>query len=54
MAHKNWCGENCSECKTNCSLDESIPCSPDCNLLSTDGSRKEDICKSAGCDAYKN
>ena len=32
MAHTNWCGNCCADCN-GCSLDERIPCSPDCNNL---------------------
>ncbi len=35
LSHPTWCGQACSECRTNCSLDESIPCSPDCEGLNT-------------------
>lgn len=36
MAHSDWCGCCCSECDitSNCPIDSTIPCSPDCkNLL---------------------
>ena len=49
MAHKEWCGNPCAECKNPCRLDESIPCSPDCPNLSEDGTQAG-ACK--GCDAY--
>ena len=50
--HKDWCGTACSECQTSCALDESIPCSPDCALLNSDGD-PEDLreCLRSGCDA---
>lgn len=32
MAHTNWCGKSCSDCK-GCPLDERIPCSPDCENI---------------------
>lgn len=33
MAHPKWCGKPCSKCAHPCALDESIPCSPDCEEL---------------------
>jgi hypothetical protein len=33
MAHLNWCGKPCVGCQSPCILDESIPCSPDCEEL---------------------
>lgn len=53
MAHKDWCGKPCSDCKTSCSVDESFPCSPDCENLNDDETRKEENCKKSGCDAYE-
>lgn len=53
MAHKGWCGSPCCDCKTSCSVDESIPCSPDCENLNQDGTRNEKNCKKSGCDAYE-
>jgi len=53
LAHKNWCGKSCSDCKMSCRLDESIPCSPNCENLNKDGTRKEVKCKELGCDAYE-
>lgn len=51
--HKNWCGMKCSEC-AGCRLDESLPCSPDCELLGEDGTpRNPEECRKAGCDAMK-
>jgi hypothetical protein len=52
MAHKGWCGKPCSDCKSPCSLDESMTCSPDCELMMPDGSRMKDKCEECGCDAY--
>jgi hypothetical protein len=51
MAHKDWCGNPCAECIDPCRLDESIPCSPDCEALSGDGTRNIELCESSGCDA---
>lgn len=53
MAIKEWCGRQCSECDLSCFLDESMPCSPDCENLNEDGSRNVNVCKKASCDAYK-
>lgn len=50
MAHMDWCGKPCCECKHRCELDESIPCSPDCENLSIYG---EFTHKCADCDVYK-
>ena len=47
--HKFWCGKACSECETPCKLDESIPCSPDCEFLNEDGSATASECQH--CDA---
>lgn len=50
--HKEWCENCCSECKTRCVLDESIPCSPDCDLLNEDGIPINLYeCLESGCDA---
>jgi hypothetical protein len=51
MAHKDWCGNTCADCATSCELDESLPCSPDCENLNADGSRKTNNCKKEQCDA---
>ena len=51
MAHKCWCGKPCADCIDDCMLDQSMPCSPDCEGLNSDGSHNEDICK--GCDAIE-
>ena len=47
--HKNWCGNPCSECENPCALDESIPCSPDCDCLGENGETTCDECEY--CDA---
>ena len=51
MAHKDWCGSSCADCANPCTLDQSIPCSPDCELLRADGSRNVRDCTAVGCDA---
>lgn len=51
MAHKGWCGKPCVDCITSCALDESIPCSPDCDNLFSNGNRDIAKCNHAGCDA---
>lgn len=48
MPHKDWCGKPCAECENPCKLDESIPCSPDCGYL---GSNGELHLGCVGCDA---
>lgn len=53
MAHKEWCGKPCCDCSKPCSLDESIPCSPDCNALNPDGTRDINVCLENGCDAVE-
>jgi len=59
MAHKDWCGEPCTDCAQTCGLDESIPCSPDGKGLNTDGACKSDHCAvkdngEHGCDSSDN
>ena len=51
MAHINWCGNPCADCVDVCTLDESIPCSPDCENLFPDGSYNIAKCINSGCDA---
>ena len=50
MAHKDWCGKPCAQCEEHCALDESIPCSPDCENLSLDGKPGRHSCTK--CDVY--
>lgn len=53
MAHANWCGKRCADCE-GCWLDESLPCSPDCELLGENGYPKNFMeCKRSGCDAIE-
>jgi len=49
--HRLWCGRPCADCENPCKLDESIPCSPDCELLGKNGEWTHIECKK--CDAYK-
>lgn len=51
MAHINWCGERCADCTKICGLDESMPCSPDCENLSPDGIPNTVECQK--CDAFE-
>lgn len=49
---RNWCNNGkCSECLEGCSLDEMIPCSPDCENLTGDGKILLKQCLECGCDA---
>ena len=50
--HKDWCGKPCTDCAHPCSLDESIPCSPDCEYLGPNGERNHRECKT--CDAWRD
>ncbi|WP_157833836.1 hypothetical protein [Ruminiclostridium josui] len=50
MSHPQWCGKACGECTSSCLLDESIPCSPDCEGLNQVTGEPDSIyCKS--CEA---
>ena len=49
--HKNWCGNQCSDCQTPCSLDENMFCSPDCEFLGEDGEHTHTQCQE--CDALR-
>ena len=51
MPHMDWCGKPCADCSDPCVLDESMPCSPDCQNLHADGSQETEKCVKAGCDA---
>lgn len=54
MAIKGYkCKQKCSECKKDCSLDQQIPCSPDCENLTEDGKIKIRGCLESGCDEVK-
>lgn len=53
--HKDWCGKPCEDCGKPCWVDESIPCSPSCEMLSEDGFPIDiEACFSCGCDAYES
>ena len=47
--HKDWCGNPCCDCRSPCALDESIPCSPDCECLGENGETDCEDCRN--CDA---
>lgn len=51
MPHRLWCGKSCADCESPCLLDSEIPCSPDCELLNSDGTRQESVCIKSQCDA---
>ena len=52
MPHMDWCGKPCAECTYPCKLDESMPCSPDCELLGEYGYPIDRAkCREVGCDA---
>ena len=52
--HEDWCGKACGDCKMSCALDESMPCSPCCELLGDDGGPMDHAkCLKAGCDAIE-
>jgi hypothetical protein len=51
MAIKEWCGKPCAECQSPCGLDKTIPCSPDCDNLKSDGTRNALACIAVGCNA---
>lgn len=52
MLNRDFCNNGkCSECSTSCALDMSIPCSPDCPNLTSDGMIFTKKCIESGCDA---
>lgn len=53
MGITGWCGDSCSECSKSCSLDERIPCSPDCENLTKDGNILIRKCLEDGCPEVK-
>lgn len=53
MAIKNWCGDKCAECNKSCILDQSIPCSPDCEKLTEDENIKIAECLKVGCEEIR-
>lgn len=52
MALKEWCGSTCADC-SGCSLDEQIPCSPDCKRLTERGTILVKKCLADGCEEIK-
>ena len=53
--HKEWCGQACDGCVKPCWVDESMPCSPDCENLGLDGLPIDiEACLRDGCDAYES
>ena len=54
MAIKGYCGlKSCCDCSTGCDLDDSIPCSPDCENLTQDGNILIGNCLKAQCEEVK-
>ena len=51
MPIDGWCGKSCCDCKDKCELDESIPCSPDCENLSLYGDFTD---KCVDCEVFTN
>lgn len=49
MTHKNWCGNKCCECKKDCLVNQSIPCSPSCDNLIGENINIRG-CLDAGCE----
>ena len=54
MAHIDWCGKPCADCIDPCTLDKSIPCSPDCENLFASGLRDAPKCDHAKCDVVSH
>lgn len=52
MAIRGYCGKKCGDCN-GCSLDETIPCSPDCENLTKDGKIHIRECLNSGCEEVK-
>ena len=52
MAIRGYCGKKCSQC-TGCSLDEIIPCSPDCENLTEDRKIFIKRCLADKCEEVK-
>lgn len=54
MAIMGYCKKQaCSDCKKPCKLDESIPCSPDCENLTEDGEILIEKCLKDECEEVK-
>lgn len=49
----NCMGKGCGACTEPCEDELNLPCSPSCELLGADRSRKIKKCLEAGCDAYE-
>ena len=55
MAIKGYCErQSCADCTTSCTLDESIPCSPDCENLTDDGKILIEKCLQDKCEEVKH
>lgn len=52
MAIKGYCGKECSQC-SGCNLNETIPCSPDCENLTEDGKILIKGCLKDKCEEVK-
>lgn len=50
MAHKDWCGKDCGKCATSCTLDEAMPCGPNCENVNEDGAIQYEKCLQEKCD----
>lgn len=55
MALSGWCGGSCGNEKkcADCRLDQSIPCSPNCENLTQDGIINLKKCFADGCEEPK-
>ena len=55
MLQREWCDNGqCSDCTAYCRLDESMPCSPDCENITEDGAFLIEKCTAAKCDALES
>lgn len=51
MLKRDWCNNGvCADCTVRCRLDETIPCSPDCENLTADGKILLRKCVKSKCD----
>ena len=54
MAVEGYCKKcRCADCRTFCRLDESMPCSPDCDNLTEDGKILIEKCLQDKCEEVK-